>query len=335
VMEGSRMDRARWFDFAILSQRTDDFSTMKHPGSIDKIYYGLDVLSLWMLQDKSRSFGQVDVSEVVQKIWEDVVGGYKKYNGSVSSGIEVSKTGVVRRFFQVGDDVRFLRYLRGVAGGIKKDGYLCWIDRGKDEVILKFKSVRELKERPVKKTFEVEVDPKELDKAYSEGELDGNRLPILYYYVDARNSGVLASNPVWKCVKFDIGSGRYEVREERFLQVEKDVVKSFVDKEWDSRWGKRVVMKSGYEELLRVLGVMQELKLKRRIWIWTVGNSDIRVGDKIRLIMPLGHGGEVFHFVTGDWIVFSLTHCISAPDWRYFLKVGLIGEEFGKEGRLQ
>ncbi len=328
------IDNYRWFDFAVLGYDAKDSYDVKRSATLDRIYYGLDIMSLWMLQTQSRSFGNKMVRDVVTDVWSDVVNDYSKYT-KINMSYDIQGATGQGSFIQTNNSIKFLQYLKSVAGGFDKTGYLSWLERTDTGATLHFRNIDSLKNQQVSMYMEVQYDPRTLSDAFlgkNDGLIAANTLPVLYSHVDKGNGGIFTSDPVWNVYNFDLENNviTNEVHNlySNVSDTGKDIGYSFANNAYKSTYGKRIGVKTGYDSLIRMFAMFQEARLKRRIWIWTTGSSQLRVGQKVRMIVPSGYSSDMFESISGDWIVGSIIHCISAPDFRYFMKVGLVAEEF-------
>ncbi len=331
------IDNYRWFDFAILRHDSKDIYDVKRSATLDRVYYGIDILSLWLLQTQSRSFGGVSAGDVVNNVWSDVFTDYNKYV-SATLGYDIQGAKTSGSFIQTTNSIRFLQYVKGVAGAADKTGYLSWLERTNDGGIIHLRSVDSLKNQQVSMYFQIEYDPRILSEAFmskNNGLIAANTLPILYSHIDKGAAMPFVNDPIWHMYNYNLANNAITSQSYNLYSTAtdtgKDIGYSFVNNAYKNSYGKIVGTKSEYDSIMRMFAMINEARLKRRVWIWTTGSSQLRVGQKVKVIIPSGYNSEMFESLSGDWIVGSIIHYTSSPEFRYYMKVGLLAEEFHSE----
>lgn len=331
----------KWWDFVCASKFGYKQEDWRRVASGLRKMSGVDVVAMWLSQYRNRSFGLKSASSVIIKIINEVVAEYKKLGLSFNYVKEVESSNDVGRYLQANcSSTRFLYFLRGVAKSKKKDdSYLCWLERrindsGGRDLIFKMKRISSLREQEPKLTFEYRTEPRDIDRVLEkDGVLDGNIIPILSFYVDARNFGVFVNKKSFEIVKFNLS--RLSVDKERinvYDNEEKDVIASFFRNAWKREYVLRGEMSNVFDEFSRFMSAVVRAGLKKRMWILCFGTKKLNLGDKVRVILPTGYATELVEALTKDWIVGNIVHIWSAPDFIWLMKVGLIGIDYA-EGR--
>lgn len=326
-----------WFDFVITGQDGFRLEGVGRPATAERFYRGFDILGMWLSQSRVRSFGLAPASVVATQVFIDAFQEYKKICSWAEMEINVDMSTDFDRYIQVDvPSTRFMYSLRDSARDGDKGGFFAWIDRpcseNRKKVRFNFKSMEKLKKQRPKFTFEYTYDGQEIEKAFSNnGHMSDGAIPVLSFHIDSRNSNsFLANKREYELYTFDIKKKKIIRRVKTLVnEKEKDVLKSFYERMWKPDYRVKGVMNVSFDWLGRYVSNLERTGFRRRVYVLVPGCSDLRLGDKIKMILPTGYTpSEVIEALSGEWVIGSLTHMLSVPDGHYLIKVGLIGEEF-------
>lgn len=337
VMMGHEADKLKYGDFAVIGGNGYTMSGARRISTNERVLVGFDLLGLWLSQVRTRSFGKKSASEVVKEVVGEVLEEYKKHSG-IGYEIKTEKSVDVGSYVQANvSDTQFLYYLASVAkrsGGEK--GFISWFERkyegGKKKVVYRFESVESLLKKKISKKFKYEYDLAAVEKAFdNDGFIEDGVLPIISFTTDNRNTGLLLNRKVVELLEFDLAKRRVKKYDKKLVEdSEKDVIKSFLEKV-GYKYKVKAVANKGMSTFERYIGYIKNLNLKRRLWVLTLGSSQLELGEKVRVILPAGYNLELIEALSGDWIVGSKVHALSLPDGHWLMKVGLFQVDWNKK----
>lgn len=331
----------KWWDFVCVSQSGYREEDWRRVASGVRRFNGVDVVAMWLSQYRNRSFGLRSASDVMEVVVDEVVEEYRKLGLSFDYVKDVEVSNDVGRYLQVNcSSTKFLYFLRSVARGKgRDDSYLCWFERRvndinhRKELVFRVKRVSSLKEQKYKLVFECKVDPKDVDRVLEKGGVLDGVVPVLSFYIDAKNFGVFVNKKSFELVKFNLN--KLCMSKERVNicdDEERDVIASFFRNVWKREYVVRGEMSDVFDEFGRFISSVVRAGLKKRVWVLCFGTEKLNLGDKVRMILPSGYGTELVEALTKEWIVSNIVHILSVPDYIWLMKVGLIGIDYN-EGR--
>ncbi len=307
-----------FFDFALVTHNVDGMENLRRPSTQYLVLNGFDAIGAWLSKAKSRGFGKKSASQVARSVVEEELKEYLRLGNGVKLTLNVVNS-VDREWYvqSGGSSSMFLYYLRDkaeVAG--KRRDVCCWFDRRGKEIRFNFVSVKDLVDGRVKFKLRYTVDPKEVERAlFNGGYIGQGELCMLSFKVISLSQVLGWVSGAGKVYEFDRSRLKVVMHEYNHLRQLGGRVK-------DSLWYR--LLESGQDRFVRVQDVGYTVRnLFRRFLVAVIlGCRDVRLGDKVRVIVPAGYeGAMMYESVSGDWIVVGIVHLISNRGRAYLMKL--------------
>lgn len=306
-----------FWDFALVRHDLAGMENMKRPGTQFLVLKGFDVIGSWLSKARSRGYGEKGASVVARKVVEDVLSEYLRLGSGVRLVWDVEDTVDRESYVQAGvSSTSFLYYLRdkGLVSG-KRD-ICCWFDRRGRELRFNFVSLRKLMRDDVKFRMRYEVDGEVIERAVENGGyVEDGVLCVLSFKVISLSAVLGWLGAVGKLVEFDEKRLKVVVRNYDYLS-------NFNGRVKDNLW--LSVLKEGQDRFYRGVdeGYVVRNLFRRFLVVTIVGCRELRLGDKVRVMIPHGYqGGDMYEVVSGDWVVVGIVHLISNRGRQYLQKV--------------
>jgi len=342
--EGNR----RVFDLAITDFRNIRQEGFYRPSAVSLGMVGVGMLGAWLLEKKNRAWKNKSASEVAREVINTEVENYRRINPYLDFDLLVTDSSDRRDYLQLGtSNAVFLNYLADSAFGGKprKHDFFTWIDSGSGGRIptrFSFVSFSHLEKQEVSFRFQYTPEPDDLEKAMNDnGYMDRKTatIPLLWFELVSRNSISDFHSSVIDRRWFDLKS--LSVKQERISDLDrfdtgrvKNNIVSLVLKRdqsqltnFQNEGAKRSPSQPGLWG-----GKFRRTRLLRKLLVAIPGCTDLRVGQKVRVILPGGYG-DMFEAVSGDWIVGEMIHLYSAIGRHYFIKAVLVSSRLKSEER--
>jgi hypothetical protein len=346
------LDRSKMvmFDMAIVSVRDATLERVMRPTAVSVSMMGYGMPGVWLLAKGFKGYGERNASKVaVEFVGDTVYSNYSRICGMLRWEEEVDPSYDRKNYLQGGrSGFSFLGYLRDCARSrYGEQDYFVWftpiVDGGGVGWRFRFKSFAELVRQDVKCYLEYVMDGKKWDEAWENyGYLkeEGVKVvPFMWYEILGRS--IVSDTMKARFVKYGFDLTKLGVE-----KVVVDGVNQILGKRVRSNVLASVLSKAKdvVTEVVNVgamdmrdrtvpdIGLFQKCKMMRKWCVVVPGVSDIRVGDKVRVIFPDGYG-EVCEALSGDWIVGGVVHLWSNPGRNYLKKLLLVSDAWKNEKR--
>jgi len=342
--EGNR----RTFDMAVADFRDTKQEGFYRPSAVSLGMVGMGMLGAWLLEKKNRAWNNKSASEVAQEVVNTEAENYRRVNPYLEFDSDVDRSADRRDYLQLGtSNAMFLSYLvdSAFSGRPRQHDFFTWIESGAgDRIPIKFyfKSFSRLEDQEVSFRFQYTPDHEDLNRAMSDNgymDRETRTIPLLWFQLLSRNSVADFHSSVIDRRWFDLKS--LSVKKERVSNLDeftggktKNSIVSLILKNDEGQLSN--FQNEGTKHSPNQPGLwggrFRRTRMLRKLLVAIPGCTDLRVGQKVRVIMPTGYG-DMFNAISGDWIIGELIHLYSALGRHYFIKAVLVSSRLKSEVR--